>query len=711
MQQPRIQARSWQQSRGGKLQRPLRPLTKGKARLRREREEDGRSVSRGPTPEFSLLDVHPAFRVDPRLQAWLGDSMPPESLHPRPSSASERRKRHVAVCDELQQQPRVLQVEENVWQDASLSYVLDAKKRTAQLRQKTLERLTKDIQAAEEAEHSSSAADDDSRATSRANPTMEAEEAIGLLPSLPAATASDEDLKNADASGFVRLVSDSTEGDEEAAEGAFRDSKESSALKKSISFSKDLRTDSKVSGSFRKRLSLGRKASKELSAQMKEAGVTASSIEQPADGSSSHTINIVPSTVPLGGDEFPELVPGRRKGRPSVLLQEVRANMAQKMAAAQNDAVLEEDLKPTAKKRTSLSSVAESSPSPASMGRPNTAEAPPATSQRERKSSVTTPQPRKSVRPSATHRLSAAIVSLDPFQNRRRSSGRSSMVGDAALSSQRLVLEQRRKLHGLTTEADIKITRDILQGTSLIRVVFSQSEKENPGEVLERELAPYELEKLPVFKKEPDRDASYVWLLSQLVIFRGPSFKQHSPKLLIKGVDKELLRGREMSEDSKNEEAKENFTELANIFQNFQGKLRRDSDSAQFHSHEPEDESAKEEKARDNQVKALAQTADIALDTADALMTWFRALNTSGNGKLNEDEFRVCVKAIYDNTKRTLTGGDAYLKRLWKYATTQAKAKDLKFEHWSNWLVEAFPHVSDMYPSEIRQLKAISTAA
>lgn len=110
--------------------------------------------------------------------------------------------------------------------------------------------------------------------------------------------------------------------------------------------------------------------------------------------------------------------------------------------------------------------------------------------------------------------------------------------------------------------------------------------------------------------------------------------------------------------------------------------------------------------------KALSEVLEAAAklgireDTADALHEYFHLVDTSGDGFLDENEFRACVRSICLAGDRVGIE-DPEIRQQWRELRSQAPYQKVGFQRFVKWLVVKFPHVSDMSAWQIRRFAGI----
>jgi hypothetical protein len=110
--------------------------------------------------------------------------------------------------------------------------------------------------------------------------------------------------------------------------------------------------------------------------------------------------------------------------------------------------------------------------------------------------------------------------------------------------------------------------------------------------------------------------------------------------------------------------------------------------------------------------KALSEVLEAAAklgireDTADALHEYFSIVDTSGDGFLDEQEFRACVRSICLAGDRVGIE-DPEIRQLWRELRSQAPHLKVGFQRFVKWLLVKFPHVSDMSAWQIRGFAGI----
>jgi len=714
--------------------RALTPLASARRFVERQ-ELEGRkllattaSFSRAPDGVLSAL--HPAFSEDPRLQVWLGDSERGDSAQAR-RHARERKPKE-DLCGEIKMQD--LRMSHDIWSGQDWSFVVEAKQRTLQLRQRTLQLMQKaedqdtvplnepqkivHIMSLGEPEIStathgrleqsslgstlkeSKEQTEEWKPARQESPTSSAfsrveffgsafssrqvsEEATGLL----VATTEEFEREKPETltAGKLAKARGDSQGQNEGSDLQDSDSMSSGdGLEFSGGPKSERQRSSSASGSSevqppKKITGLGglRKRRQSWAGGGDGVGDDAAPVKEAGHVTQPRRMSLTDSKISKLRKEFSA---ARRASEGN----ERHADLVAEMAAEPNDK------EPKVSSKTgSEEGVAASAP--ISSRSPSLREG--------RRASLQLPAPVKNAEPKRRMSL-AARMSVTP----------------STVTSLKTVAEEVRHVPGLRGDANIKVSRDLLTGGLSVAV---WTEEDGTVKVsASRQLDEQDQKRLghrtdrrnsnqAALTLQPGDTETYQWLTDRLRIRQSNESGRRTMMLLIAGLDKDSAAGSEESEsffEAKRAESKkeDSFAELKGIFAGFQEKVRKQS----VVEMKPETFSSLEispkEVERNRQVTLLALSEGIDFDIADALMSWFRRLDTSGDGIIDEEEFGVGVKTLFNKSGRPIPG-HAHLKRLWQQVTGSQLSEEIEFGQWSAWLINTFPHVLAMSAWELKR--------
>jgi hypothetical protein len=107
-----------------------------------------------------------------------------------------------------------------------------------------------------------------------------------------------------------------------------------------------------------------------------------------------------------------------------------------------------------------------------------------------------------------------------------------------------------------------------------------------------------------------------------------------------------------------------------------------------------------------SEIVEAARCFGIRAEVAEALYDYFKKVDTSGNGLIEEEEFRVCLLNLCQMSAQAIEE-EARIHRYWCELRAQAPDHQLDFRRFTEWLVTKFPHVADMTSWQIRRFAGI----
>lgn len=253
--------------------------------------------------------------------------------------------------------------------------------------------------------------------------------------------------------------------------------------------------------------------------------------------------------------------------------------------------------------------------------------------------------------------------------------------------------------------AKIVVLEEFLSGTLLLRV--SGQVKKTAVE-LKRHLSRQDLNGLLEFGnvKEVNHDV-YVWLASILEVRIRDAHqkgKESSAEriLCFAGYDED---GEAESDSPDSEEELAASKHVDHVKEIFRAKLRVSTLGADVVLQslpEAVDKDRIKVSDRERAIEAAARRFDLEYDVAKALFDWYTRLDSDGSGSIEDKEFEVFVRWLFEKTGRVLTGGDQKLRGFWRAAVCREGSQHVDFRQWVDWLVHNFPYFNQMSAKEIR---------
>jgi hypothetical protein len=263
----------------------------------------------------------------------------------------------------------------------------------------------------------------------------------------------------------------------------------------------------------------------------------------------------------------------------------------------------------------------------------------------------------------------------------------------------RVLYEEERAIAGLALppgeQGTVVVSKDAESDDVIFEVLCKTATSES-ATVATRSLTDAELEglyQMNVRGMPRDRAsvALYAWL-SDLVEIQGLDCNCHAP-VHLKGYDDKL-------------------ESVACLQADLRGMLdvHRDQVRSWQRWRPPaadlEQQSAEEGKR--SEISAASQRVSIRAEVAEALYDYFKCVDTSGNGLIEELEFRACLLNICRlGPGDSARGEEARIHRYWCELQAQSPNHQVGFVRFTEWLVAKFPHVADMTSWQIRRFAGV----
>lgn len=267
-------------------------------------------------------------------------------------------------------------------------------------------------------------------------------------------------------------------------------------------------------------------------------------------------------------------------------------------------------------------------------------------------------------------------------------------LAPSAKSGHRQVLyEEDRAITGLELppgeEGTIVVSKD-LRSEGLLLEVFNRTVLSESSIVATRALTDQELEglyhmNLHGMPRDRASVAHYAWL-SDLVEIRGLEWGCDA-YVHLKDYDDKL-------------------ESISCLRADLHGMLDVQRDRVRSWQQTPDSDSSE---SRRSEILVASRRIGIRAEVAEALYDYFLNVDTSGNGLIEELEFRACMLNICRVGDRVNIDEDR-IHRCWCELQAQAPNHQVGFVRFTEWLLAKFPHVADMTSWQVRRFAGIHHA-